>query len=175
VHPADPEFQVVADSYLHLSSRSRLSFFTRFDQSPTYPLDTVSRTRDLRKSTAKTILSAGMPTNSTADESYDDDPFSRELDEADFCFSSGDERSTSSIVAQPDPSPVSSDSESTLVVWKEHRALHDDDFVRATAKRDARSEFAAMQRTLFRLNIAAEMTFKQTQATMLRLRDAELD
>ncbi|OWZ18019.1 hypothetical protein PHMEG_0007952 [Phytophthora megakarya] len=120
--------------------------------------------RSLKHSELKTNMSADLPTNSTADESLDTDPFSRELDEADFCFS--DEESNSSVVAQPDPSPnMSSDSdESTLTVWKSHHRYYDDDFIPATDP-PPRSEFEMMHQTLFQLNIVAEKTLARTHAT----------
>ncbi|EEY63450.1 uncharacterized protein PITG_21522 [Phytophthora infestans T30-4] len=93
VLPGDPEFQVIADFYLRqrtrsiLSPRSPVSTGFRSPLPEIYPLDTMTRNRSSRRrSILKTNLSADMPTNSTVDESLDTDPFSRELDEADFCF-----------------------------------------------------------------------------------------
>ncbi|KAG3206012.1 hypothetical protein PC128_g1066 [Phytophthora cactorum] len=179
--PGEPEFQVIADFYLHrrtqslLSPSSPVSAGFRSPLPEIYPLDTMTRNRSTRRrSVLKTNLSADMQTNSTVDESLDTDPFSRELDEADFCFS--DEESNSSIVAEPDPSPVmSSDSDkSTLTLWTGTHRLHTDDFIPATRKVPTRPEFEVLQ-TLFQLNVKAENTYIQAQVTARGLRGAELD
>ncbi|ETN06601.1 hypothetical protein PPTG_12678 [Phytophthora nicotianae INRA-310] len=181
VLPGEPEFQFISDFYLRRRTRSVLSPSSPVSggfRSPLpeiYPLDTMTRNRSSRRRSAfKSSLSADLRTISTADESLDTDPFSRELDEADFCFS--DEESNSSIVAQPDPSPVmSSDSDkSTLTLWTGAHRLHTDDFIPASRKSPPRSEFEVMQ-TLFQLNVKAENTYIQTQVTARGLRGAELD
>ncbi|KAF1791772.1 hypothetical protein GQ600_11565 [Phytophthora cactorum] len=108
------------------------------------------------------VWNSSRRTGISIDESLDTDPFSREVDEADFCFS--DEESNSSIVAEPDPSPVmSSDSDkSTLTLWTGTHRLHTDDFIPATRKVPTRSEFEVLQ-TLFQLNVKAENTYIQTK------------
>ncbi|KAE9178499.1 hypothetical protein PF004_g25465 [Phytophthora fragariae] len=179
-----PEDQVIAEYYLKHRTHSSLSLSSsaaaasQSPLAPMYPLDTVTRNRESRRrnTITKSNLSADMPTNSTADESFlDTDPFSRELDEADFCFSSDDEESNSSVIAQPgpSPSPESSDLEITTVTsWYRNCPLEDDDFVSPPVY-ETRQKW--MERTLFELNVAAQNTYMQTQATMRRLRNAELD
>ncbi|KAG1713067.1 hypothetical protein DVH05_000794 [Phytophthora capsici] len=178
--PGEPEFQVIADYYLRRRSRPSMSSNSPPAYSSPlpemYPLDTVTRHRGSGRRRSipmlKSTSSTDMPTNSTADDSLDTDPFSRELDEADFCFS--DEESNSSIIAQFDPSPImSSDSDkSTVVVWKTHRHDFDDDFIPGGRQR---SEYEVFQLRLLQLNIQAENTLMQTQATARELRGADLD
>ncbi|KAG6586749.1 uncharacterized protein IUM83_16669 [Phytophthora cinnamomi] len=189
IRPEDPEFQVIAEYYLKRRTQSSLSLnspvtsASRSPLAPRYQLDTVTRNRGSRRrnSILKTTWSADMPTNSTADESFlDTDPFSRELDEADFCFSSDEEESNSSVVAQPgpSPSPESSGSEiTTVTTWYRNYQLEDDDFVTPPVYEQApvQSNQKWMERTLFELNVTAQNTYMQTQATMRRLRGAELD
>ncbi|GMF18810.1 unnamed protein product [Phytophthora lilii] len=70
VHPGDLEFQVIADSYIGARSRSLSSSNPTASRilSPSYPIDTSSRSWNQRKDDLKTNSSANMPTNSTADE-----------------------------------------------------------------------------------------------------------
>ncbi|KAL3670171.1 hypothetical protein V7S43_004486 [Phytophthora oleae] len=68
---------------------------------------------------------------------------------------------------------MSSDSDkSTVVVWRTHRHDYDDDFVPSGRQR---SEYEIFQLRLLQLNIQAENTLIQTQATARELRGAELD
>ncbi|CEG49611.1 uncharacterized protein PHALS_07367 [Plasmopara halstedii] len=173
IRPKEPEFQVVADYYLHQNSHivnpisPSLSVTSQSSVSKMYPLDTITRSQ--RRSLLKSCLSADMPTNSTAD-SLNTNSFSRDLDEADFCFS--DDESPN----HPESSlNLSSDSnESTLTFWHGTHRMYADDFIPMTAKSAPCSKFQLMQ-TLFQLNIKAENTLLQTQATTRGLRGAELD
>ncbi|KAG7390662.1 hypothetical protein PHYPSEUDO_007124 [Phytophthora pseudosyringae] len=186
VLPGEPEFQVIADFYIRQRSRpvfsSSMSPASGFRSllPEMYPPDTMTRNRGSGRcrSVVKTILSADMPTNSTADESLDTNPFSRELDEANFCFS--DDESISFVVAQPDPSPnTSSDSDkSTLTVRRTPHRYHDGNFIPSTTNNQDMpppSQLEYFQQTLFLLNVTAEETLARAKATARELRGADLD
>uniref|UniRef100_M4C053 FYVE-type domain-containing protein n=1 Tax=Hyaloperonospora arabidopsidis (strain Emoy2) TaxID=559515 RepID=M4C053_HYAAE len=181
VRPDEPEFQVIAEYYLTHRSQTApalISPVRSLSSYTSYPLDTL--TRKCRSGRHEYVMKssgfADMRTNSTADDSIDTDPFSGELDEADFC--SSDEESDSSIVAQPDPSSANLSGESdkrTLTIWKTHHPVVDDDFIPRSTSTKSRSDLERLHRTLFQLNITAQNTYMQTQATTRSLRGADLD
>lgn len=174
----DQGFQVIADYYLQQRFRSfgqvqsSASATVQFPLYPMYSNDTMTREYESSRCRyrEKSGLSADMPTNSTANESLDTDPFSRELDEVDFCFS--DDGSRESTEAQPDLTVLSDSEESSLTLWHGTHRLHVDDFIPAKVR--PCSEIELLQR-LCMLNAKAEHTYWQTQATSRQLRSAELD
>ncbi|CAI5730059.1 unnamed protein product [Hyaloperonospora brassicae] len=187
VRPDAPEFQVIAEYFRTQRSHTAAALFSpvrslssssSYTSYTSYPLDTLTRTRGSRGypcAMKSTKLTDDKRTHSTAADSIDTDLFSDELDEADHCCS--DDESDSSVMAQPDPSPVSLSSESeqsTLTVWKTHSPVVDDDFV-PRPDTHTRSDLEGFRRTLFQLTLKAQHTYLQTQATTRSLRNAELD
>ncbi|KAI9913141.1 hypothetical protein PsorP6_006670 [Peronosclerospora sorghi] len=178
VRPQELKYQVIADYFFrgtHRSGSAALRCTTSPVSLPTYPpLDTKSRSSG-RGFGIKSTLSADLPTGSTAHESVDTDPFSRDLDEADFCFSD-DDASASSILAQPDPSPnrVDESDKSTLTIWQRQHETDEQDFIPATNVQ-IRTDVERFHHALYQLNLTAEKTYIQTQVTARRLREAELD